>query len=175
QMVGFTNSLGRAASGYIFYKSGYRSKMGIEMMLGVRPRIREAQIMSEYGAKFMMDLSDGLFASLSQMKHDYGTGFRIIRDEIKYDRNVQKASEISEADIYEIAAGYGGDYEILFSIDEKDYKNFEAAMETEHINVNFIGETWKGDNIIFDGESWSKIEEKGYEHFRPSPRIGRIR
>ncbi len=174
QMVGYTNDLGRVASGYIFYKSGYMTKMGIEMMLGISPRIREAQIMSEYGAKFMMDLSDGLFASLSQMKNDYGVGFRIIRDEIKYDKNVEKASEISEAGIYDIAAGYGGDYEILFSIDEKDYKDFASAMESEHINVNFIGETWKGDNIIFDGDSWSKIEDRGYEHFRPSPQMGKI-
>jgi thiamine-monophosphate kinase len=83
--------MGRAASGYIFYRTGYRPDLGINMMLGISARIREAQIMSEYGAKFMMDLSDGVFASISQMKSDYGIGFKIVENELKPDRNVAKA------------------------------------------------------------------------------------
>ncbi|WP_297217784.1 thiamine-phosphate kinase [Thermoplasma sp.] len=174
QMVGYTNRIGRAASGYIFYKSGYDRKRGIFMLLGVEPRITEAIKMSEYGAKFMMDLSDGLYSSLDQMKQDYGVGFRIVRDEIVFDESVSKASEISGSDVYDISANYGGDYEILFTVDESDYKDFQAAMDSEHIEVHFIGETWEGDNIIFDGRSWHRIVGRGYEHFSEKPKLGRI-
>ncbi|MCY0852378.1 thiamine-phosphate kinase [Thermoplasma acidophilum] len=174
QMVGYTNRIGRAASGYIFYKSGYDRKRGLSMLLGVEPRISEAIKMSEYGARFMMDLSDGLYASLDQMKQDYGVGFRIVRDEIAYDDSVNKASEISGSDVYDIAGNYGGDYEILFSVDEANYKDFQAAMDSEHIEVHFIGETWNGDNIMFDGNAWHPIIGRGYEHFSEKPKLGRI-
>nr|WP_010917260.1 thiamine-phosphate kinase [Thermoplasma volcanium] len=175
QMVAYTNKLGRAASGYIFYKSGYDSVEGINMMLGITPRLEEARIISEYGAKFMMDLSDGLYSSLNQMKADYGVGFKIVEDEVVYDDSARKAAEISGASVYDIACGYGGDYELLFTVPEENYRDFAQAMESNNIEVHFIGETWEGENIVFDGKTWTKMKDEGYEHFRPKPQLGEIR
>lgn len=169
QIIGVTNTLGRSAAGYVFYRTGYRKDLGIRMMLDVHARIREAQIMSEHGAKFMMDLSDGLFASMSQMKHDYGIGFKVVEDEIKLDRNVKKAAEISGKGSTEIGCSFGGDYELFFSIDNSSYRDFMAAMESEKISVSFLGEAWEGDNIMFNGKEWSRIADHGYEHFKRKP------
>lgn len=168
-IIGITNSLGRSAAGYIFNRSGYRKDLGTRMMLDVHARVREAQIMSEHGAKFMMDLSDGLFASMFQMKHDYGIGFKIVEDEIKFDRNVRKAAEISGLSSTEIACSFGGDYELFFSIENSSYRDFISAMESEKISVSFIGEAWNGDNIIFNGKEWSSVRNRGYEHFLGKP------
>lgn len=169
QIIGVTNSLGRSGSGYVYYRTGYRRDLGIRMMLDVHARIREAQIMSEHGAKFMMDLSDGLYASMSQMKNDYGVGFKIVQDEIPADRNVKKAAKISGLAETELICDFGGDYELFFSIDNSNYGDFMSAMEKEKIQVSFIGEAWEGENLMFNGKEWIRIKERGYEHFLKKP------
>lgn len=174
QVLGVTNKLGRAASGYIFYKAGYQRARGVDLLLNITPRIKEARIISEHGGKFMMDLSDGLYSSLSQMQSDYGASFRIVEDELPMDSNVKKASDISGATMTEIMCAYGGDYELLFTIDNDNYKDFASAMEAEKIPVSFIGDVWNGDNILYNGTHWSKIVNKGYEHFTSKPKMGRI-
>lgn len=174
QVVGVTNSLGRAASGYVFYRTGYRKELGISLMLDVNARIREAQVISENGGKFMMDLSDGVFSSVRQMKTDYGVGFKLVEDSVELDKYAEKAAELSGASIRDIAFSFGGDYEILFTIDNNDYGNFMESMEANGMNVSIIGQVWDGDNIIFDGERWESITDRGYEHFSQKPRLGRI-
>ena len=168
-IVGVTNTLGRSAAGYVFYKTNYRPGLGVEMMLDINARVREAQIMSEHGARFMMDLSDGLYSSIYQMKQDYGIGFKIVEDEIKPARNAKKASEISGIPLTDLICASGGDYELFFSIANSEYKDFQSAMESEKIIANFIGEAWEGENMMFDGKRWNKLQNRGYEHFAEKP------
>ncbi len=174
QILGVTNKLGRAASGYVYYRSGYQKSRGIDLMLDISPRIKEAQLISEHGGRFMMDLSDGIYASISQMQSDYGVSFRLVEDELPMDRNVKKASDISGASPTDIMCGFGGDYEILFTIDNENYKDFLSAMESEKIDVSFIGDVWDGGNIMNNGSHWKDITDKGYEHFSSKPSLGRI-
>lgn len=175
QIIGVTNSIGKAASGYIFFKSGYRKSYGIDLMLGISARIREAQAISKNGGKFMMDLSDGIFSSVSQVKNDYGIGFKLVEDSVPPDKNVEKAQELSGASLRDILFSYGGDYELLFTLDNDDYGEFLSAMESEGIEVTIIGQAWDGDNMIFDGEKWEVITQRGYEHFLAKPPLGRIK
>lgn len=172
QIIGVTNDLGRAASGYLFQKFGYQKSRATDMILDITPRIREAQAISRHGGKFMMDLSDGLFSSISQMKDDYGLGFRIVEDELPPDRNVKKASDLSGISPTEIMAGFGGEYELFFTVENQNYKPFMEAMESENIKVNFIGDVWEGKNIIYNGNNWTDITSRGYEHFSKRPLSG---
>ena len=174
QLVGITGTMGRGAAGYVFFKSGYRVSHGINLMMSFIPRIKEARIISELGGKFMTDLSDGINGSITRAKRDFGVGFRIVEDEIPLDANVAKASQLSGETPTNIAMNYGGDYEIMFTIDNTKYSDFKAAMESEHIKASFIGDTWEGGNILFDGAKWNNIAEGGYEHFRVQPKIGKI-
>ncbi len=169
QILAITNNLGRAAAGYLFQKHGYQKSRAPDLILNITPRIREAQAISRNGGKFMMDLSDGLFSSISQMKDDYGYGFRIVEDELPADRNVKKASDISGISETEIMAGFGGEYELLFTVENQNYKSFMDAMESEGVNVTFIGDVWEGKNIIYNGKNWTDITNKGYEHFSKRP------
>lgn len=174
QIIGVTNNLGRAASGYVFYRTGYQKTRGVNMMLDIQPRIKEAQIISEHGGRFMMDLSDGIFSSISQIKADYGVGFKIVEDELPANKDVKKASSLSGASQTEVMCSFGGDYELMFSIDNGNYTDFMTAMESEKISVSFFGEAWEGDNLLYNGSHWSKIKDQGYEHFSASPRLGSI-
>lgn len=165
QILCVTGKLGRAAAGSIYYHYGYGRKKGIEMLLGIRARVREAIILQELGARAMTDISDGLYGSLFQIKQETGFGARIVRDDIPVDSAVKKAVEISGKDANEVAFNYGGDYELLFTIENSNYRDFRSAVDSEKIPVSFIGDLWSGDNIIFDGSSWIPIRGKGYQHF----------
>ena len=168
QQLFVTNSLGSAAAGYIYYKYGRDRQEGIKKMLDIEPRISEAQKISENGAKFMMDLSDGIYASIYQMHRDFGTGFRIYMENIPVASSVAEASKISGFSIEDIALSFGGDYELLFTIDNKDTERFMDAMKNEDIDVHKIGETYNGINEIHDG-SWRPVNNRGYEHFKDVP------
>ncbi|MHB8358087.1 MAG: thiamine-phosphate kinase [Thermoplasmataceae archaeon] len=174
QVLCTTNKMGKSASGYVFYRSSYRKELGLKLMYDVKPRIKEASVIAEYGGKFMMDLSDGLYSSISQMKKDYGMGFRIVEDELPMDPHVSKAANLSGATRTDIMCKFGGDYELLFTIDNSGYRDFRDAMESNKIHVSYIGDTWAGENMMFDGDSWNIIDQPGYEHFSPKPKLGRI-
>ena len=168
QDVFVTNSLGTAASGYIYYKYGNDKETGIKKMLDIEPRIEEAQKINKHGARFMMDLSDGIYASIYQMYRDFGIGFRIYMDKIPISSSVGEASKISGFSIEDIALSFGGDYELLFTVDKENSRTFVDAMKNEHIEVYNIGETYNGVNQIYDG-SWRAINNRGYEHFMDVP------
>lgn len=174
QVFGVTGKLGRAAAGYVFYRSSYNVRRGIDLIMNFTPRIREAQTIAEHGAKFMTDISDGLYSSLSQIRRDLGLGAKIVEDELPAHSDVMKASRLSGAGKLDLVAGFGGDYELLFTIDNSDYSDFRDAMKGEGIPVSFIGDVWDGDNMIFNGEDWHPLTSKGYEHFRKMPPLGKL-
>ncbi len=166
QVIGVTGSLGRAAAGKIFYENGYRKSHGIRLMLDFMPRIREALALARNGAKFMTDLSDGLYSSLWKIKDSTGFGARIVAEDIPIHTSMEKAGEISSIDIIETACNYGGDYEIMFTIENREYGDFRKNMAEEKIPVFFIGEVYGGDIIAYRDNEWKKVTGRGYEHFR---------
>jgi thiamine-monophosphate kinase len=168
QYLFVTNSLGSAGSGYIYYKYGVDRRKGIEKMLDIEPRINEALKISAHGGRFMMDLSDGVYASINQMYSDFGIGFKIYGDKIPLDQSVKSAASISGFSGNDIALSFGGDYELLFTIEKTDIEKFTGAMTDEKIAVHCIGETYNGNNVIYDG-SWIPIKNIGYEHFNKVP------
>ncbi len=169
QYLMVTGLHGSSGSGYIFYKYHYDKSYGIKKMLDIEPRINEAIIISKAGAQFMMDLSDGIYASVYQMKNDYNIGFKIYMDKVKMDNDVYKASEISGFPIEDIALSFGGDYELMFTINKNSYDSFMELMYRNKINAYCIGETYNGDNVIYRNGSWEIIKKHGFEHFHKYP------
>lgn len=165
QILCMTGSAGKAGAAYISYKNGIDIRESSRRMLDIKPRLDVAETISKSGAKFMMDLSDGLFGCLSQMKHDYGIGFRIVEHEVKTDSSVENVSKLTGVPVREISMNIGGDYELLFTIENDHFGEFSREMEKNNIEVCYIGNTWKGGNIIFDGERWEEISRNGWEHF----------
>ena len=164
QIVCVTGKLGRVGAAYGAYINGVNLRENSKRILDISPKIREGQIISENGGKFMMDISDGLFGSIWQMKNDYGVGFRLSESDIKVDESVHNISRITGISERELAFNYGGDYELLFTIKNDEFGKFSKKMEEEGIEVCYIGDTWNGDNMIFNGQNWEKINYRGWEH-----------
>ena len=166
QILCMTNELGRVGSAYMDYMHGVNIEQNGRAIVDITPRIEEGVEIARNGGKFMMDMSDGLYGCLSQMKQDYGYGFRIVEGELPFYNGIGKVCERYGISRTEAGCNIGGDYELLFTIENKDYGKFSKAMEDRGIRVSYIGDVWKGDNMIFDGESWNRIEGKGWEHFK---------
>ncbi|KJE49371.1 MULTISPECIES: thiamine-phosphate kinase [Acidiplasma] len=163
-----TNSLGRSGAGYLFYKNSYKTEYGIKKMLEIHPRIMEAQILSMAGARFMMDLSDGIYSSIYQMKHDYNIGFKIDYNKIKKDPDVSRAAQISGVSESDIVMSFGGDYELFFTVEKNNYDSFKNRINKYKIDAYIIGETYDGPNMVYY-DSWVNVNERGYEHFLKDP------
>jgi Thiamine monophosphate kinase len=67
----------------------------------------------------MMDLSDGVYASIHQISMDFGIGFKLYGDKIPVDKDVKKAASISHYSINDIALSFGGDYELMFTVEKR--------------------------------------------------------
>ena len=67
-----------------------------------------------------------------------------------------------------ISLNFGGDYELLFSVDRSKWQNLKEKMEKNNFKVSEIGETWKGENILVKEGKEVKIKYHGYEHFTRS-------
>ena len=166
QIVCVTNKIGRVGASYLDYVNGVNLDESGFNIIDIEPRIREAMSIGENGGMFMMDMSDGLFGCLSQMKNDYGLGFRIVESELPFDASVKIVSERYGISQTEVGCNIGGDYELLFTIENENFSSFSQKMTELGISVSYIGDVWKGDNMIFNGENWLKIEGKGWEHFK---------
>ncbi len=165
QIIGITGKLGKCVTGYHLYRSGYRINHAIRLMLDFVPRVREGQILADSGVKFMTDLSDGLFSSIWQIKESFGLGARIVGDDIPVYSGIKKAADITDIDTVIEACNFGGDYELMFTVNNEDYEGFREQMKKSGVEVHFIGDLYHGDPILFREDRWHKIEKKGYEHF----------
>ena len=167
QILCVTHELGQKIAAFIAYSNGIRVQENAENMLRITPRVKEATIIAKLGGRFMMDLSDGLGSALSQMKADYGIGFRIVKDQLPIHDALFRISKIVGVDPFQAIFRYGGDYELLFSIDNDNSEETALKLREKGIEFSMIGDVWENENIIFDGERWNPITDFGYEHFRP--------
>lgn len=159
-----TNSLGKNSAGYYLWKLK-NSKKGAEKLLEVEPRIKEGLIISNYDASAAMDLSDGVYSSIAQLKKITGMGFFIDFSKIPVSPLAKKVHNELDVSIEELTLNYGGDYELLFTISPENWKILKKVAEKNNLKFTDIGYVIKGKNILFkDGKKY-EIKKRGYEHF----------
>jgi thiamine-monophosphate kinase len=161
--VGITNDLGKNASGYYMWING--EEEGANILIDIEPRIEESRRLSELGVKAAMDLSDGIYSSIYQLKNITGTGFRIYFDKIPRNPLVKYVNENYGVDEKELLLNFGGEYEILFGIEKDRWDFVYKKMDEYGYKISIIGETYNGENVLVENGSEIKIDGRGYEHF----------
>lgn len=164
QAVGVTNFLGKNGAGFYLWKNG--NEYGIKKLLEIEPRIKEGILLSRFGVRAAMDLSDGIFSSIEQIKKLTGTGFKIYFENIPADKLAIEVSEEFKIPLEEITLNFGGEYELLFSVDKDHWEYLKKKMDEHGILINYIGETWEGNNVLVKNGKEVNIKEYGYEHFK---------
>ncbi len=158
-----TGSLGGNAAGYYLWKRG--SKEGARKLLDVHPRINEGKFLSENGVRASIDLSDGVYSAISQLKDATGLGFEIYYDNVPVDKLARKLSLRYGTSLEQMCLNFGGDYELFFSIKESMLNALMRNAKRKRIRITRIGTVTGTDNFLVKGTKRERITKRGYEHF----------
>ncbi len=143
------------------------------------PRIQEGIELADSGlVTSMIDISDGLALSLAELGKSSGVGFEIYEDKVPVlRREIRKSLDLSKLgfDLRELAFYYGGDYELLFTMDRKGVRKDEELLKRikREVKMSIIGKVVPPEGgIYFKTEEEGKkkemmemMEMRGYRHF----------
>jgi len=170
-LVCVTGSVGNAALGLKILKEGLTVPQKVEetakkALFQPVPRIPEGITLADSGlVTSMLDVSDGLALSLAELARSSKVGFEI------YEAKVPVLSEemrgaVRDVDLRELAFFYGGDYELLFTVDA-DVLADEFATLQKKVGISVVGVVVPSEEgICFKtGQGQEQIKIKGYQHF----------
>jgi len=182
-LVCVTGSLGNAALGMNIIKKGAKLKVpesveevAKKALFQPVPRVKEGVILADSGlVTAMIDISDGLALSLAELAKSSNVGFEIYEDKVPVlSEEIRSAWEgdldLSMLELRELAFYFGGDYELLFTVDARsktlENEGLMKRMQKE-MKMSIIGTVVPSEEGIYfkKGEKKEKMSIKGYRHF----------
>lgn len=159
-----TGRLGKNAAAYYMWKKTGKRKWA-ELLIEIEPRIKEGRLIAEYGASSAIDLSDGVFSAISQLSKINKLGFKIDYSKVPVHSLAKKVSRELKLNTEELALGFGGEYELLFTVSKSKLAKLKLAAKRNGIQISDIGiVTGRKCILVKDGNA-KEISSKGYEHF----------
>ena len=153
-----TGSLGGAGGGLIAWQDGKLDSPFIEKLLEPEPRLAEGRALARSGAvTAMMDNSDGLALTLSDLAEVSRVGFVVREDALPIEPGLSKA--VGEKAALELVMSAGGDFELVFTV-----KPEGLARAREACSLTVIGEVVEGGIWIEKDKEKRPLAIKGYEH-----------
>jgi len=144
-IIGVTGKLGNS----------YKLKKHLKFM----PRIKEANfLVNNFRINSMIDISDGLSSDLFHLLQESNKGAIIFAENIPLNKGAKIEQALNE----------GEDFELLFTLPEKEARIFSKKKSKIGIPVSFIGKVIEDKGRIWLYSKKGKLEEifpKGYSHF----------
>lgn len=164
-LLAVTGSLGLAAAGFQAAKGKLRCPKCLKALLEPVPKVREGLTMSSSGfVTSCMDISDGLAISVHHLSEASGVAFDVEWEKIPIDPSVSRIAKESGTPLEDLALYYGGDYQLLFTVDPKGIERLKGRLGKE---MSVIGVAkGGGENHLIKGGRRLRLENRGYEHFR---------
>ncbi len=153
-----TGVLGGAGAGLWAWKHGDLQSEFIVKLLEPEPRMKEGRALAQSRAvTAMMDNSDGLALSLSDLSEVSRVGFVVYEDRLPIIPGLEKMVGYDEA--IDIVMSSGGDFELVFTVRPDGLEAAKKACELTVIGAVVDEGIW----MESEGER-RRIEPKGYEH-----------
>jgi thiamine-monophosphate kinase len=111
----------------------------------------------------MMDISDGLASEIFHICKSSNVGATIYEDKLPIDKQTFDTAVELNLDPITCVLNGGEDYELLFTIDQKDFAKLE-----KHPDVHFIGHITKpeeGKFLVTKSGTAASIKAQGWKHF----------
>lgn len=153
-----TGSLGGAGGGLYAWQEKRLDSPLIEKLLEPEPRLTEGRSLAKSGAvTAMMDNSDGLALSLSDLSAASRAGFVVYEERLPLAEGLEEM--VGRERAVDMAYSAGGDFELVFTVRRE---GLEAARRACQLTV--IGEVVE-DGIWTEMEGVrTRLEAKGYQH-----------
>ena len=134
------------------------------------PKVLEGKFLAESGLiSSMIDLSDGLASDLSHICTQSGTGAVIYEEKIPVSKEFTKLLELTAPENFHYSYTGGEDYQLLFTIPEKDFTAVKNGyFEKFGTEIFEIGEIVTGERITIVLRNGEKklLTRSGYDHFK---------
>lgn len=170
-----TGSLGNAALALKLIRGELKTPANAEEIIKKAlfqpvPRINEGIKIANSGVTTsMIDISDGLALSLAEIAKRSSVGMELYEAKVPVlNDEIRRELRLSKRELRELAYYFGGDYELLFTIDAGALENEEVMRELrKEAKMIVIGKIVpKEEGIYFKtGEEKERVEIKGYQHF----------
>lgn len=115
----------------------------------------------------MIDISDGLSSEIIHLSKSSGVGISIYEDKLPLDPSVITVCEEFQLDSTTVLLNGGEDYELLFTVDQKDYPKIKGNPNfsiighvTEKGDINTLV-TRSGEKIELIARGWNGMREEG--------------
>ena len=154
--IAITGDIGLAALGF---ELDVFDNVYVKKALEPRARLKEGQILKDYGATSATDITDGLASELYAIKKD-GFGFMIHEELLGISDEYKKLADELDLDYLDLVLHVGEDFELLFTISKDN-------LEKLPIDYKVIGAVTDSDVVELTLENGfvEEIENKGYEHY----------
>ena len=114
----------------------------------------------------MIDISDGLASELMHLSRKSNVGVRIYEDKLPVDKQTYDTAFELTIDATTAALNGGEDYELLFTVSEKDMEKIKNHADI-HL-IGYIQSAEKGNIMVTKGESEIELVAQGWKHFTKS-------
>lgn len=167
-LVYVTGELGNAGAAYYSLKKNSENKEAVKDLLEITPRLKEGRLLAQSkSVTSCMDISDGLASSIYQLSQLNNVGFEIDFKELPIFHKAHDVSKELNMPLEDMTIYFGGDYELLFTVKEKEIEGLENKMAEGHIKFTKIGRVIEtSTNTLIKDEKSTSLENRGYEHFR---------
>ena len=142
----------------------------VKRHLNPLPRLHEGQFLSQKRlATAMMDISDGLYTDILNLTEASGVGADIQVDNLPVSAPLLEYGMSRGINPSLLALSGGEDFELLFSVSQKNLKKMIRLIQSGRITAKLVGKVTRRKGVrYFDREEKIlKIKNKGFEHFTP--------
>jgi thiamine-monophosphate kinase len=153
-----TGALGAAGAGLLAWKQGDLKNEFVENLLEPQPRLKEGRALAKSrSVTAMMDNSDGLALSMSDLAEVSGVGFVVEEEALPIAKGIEEM--VGHKDAVDLVLRAGGDFELVFTV-KPDM--LEAARKACDLTV--IGYVVEEGIWMESRGGRRRLEPKGYEH-----------
>lgn len=111
----------------------------------------------------MIDISDGLASELLHLAHASKVGVKVYEDKLPIDQLAYKTAEELNLSPTTCMFNGGEDYELLFTIDQKDLPKVDKS---EHIHmIGYVTEESQGTHLVTQADTVVPITAQGWKAF----------
>jgi thiamine-monophosphate kinase len=173
--LGVTGTLGGAAAGLLLLErklGGLDRETGEALLarqLRPRPRIEAGLALAAAGVSAMIDVSDGIASDCLRLAERSGVLIEVELDRLPVEEGVAAVAEQAGIDPFELAAGGGEDYELLFTAPEAVTGHAEEAVQETGGSVTWIGRVTEGNGVRLLAADGAERVLRGWDHLAPRP------
>jgi thiamine-monophosphate kinase len=173
-----TGALGNAQAGLHLLTGKMRAPHEISEQLIVahnrpQPRVETGRLIAEsLLASAMIDISDGLTSDLGHLCEESAVGARLFEERLPLSEELKIFCRVNNLDPRAIALSGGEDYELLFTVPEKNAYSLERQVKSKGYQIFKLGEIVRerGLHLVSSEGRERQINPSGFNHFsRESP------